>query len=240
MTIAENIIKYASTHKQPFQVSDLMQNLKEQSISLKSAKVVFYRLVNNGILEKIRRGCYRISSNQNQNFQYTPSQEEVELGKRIREKFPFIEFCIWKPSILTRYMQHIPTVSMLFIDVEKDVSDAVFYFLQGILPQKKILLNPSRQECELYINSDDIIIIRTLINEAPVLESQFYKLPSIEKVLVDAVSDKELLFAQGAELYTIYENAIDSNNVNRKRLLRYAARRNRKDKVNSILQTIEQ
>ena len=57
----------------------------------------------------------------------------------------------------------------------------------------------------------------------------------MEKILVDAAGDKELVFAQGAELYTIYEEAFSSHNVNRSRLLRYAARRHRKDQIVNYL-----
>lgn len=85
-----------------------------------------------------------------------------------------------------------------------------------------------------------MIIVRTLINEAPVVSVQNYFVPTLEKILVDAAGDNELLFAQGAELYTIYENVFQAHYVNVKRLLRYAARRNRKDTIIKILNTFEQ
>ena len=70
-----------------------------------------------------------------------------------------------------------------------------------------------------------------LVREAPVTEFDGCHLPTIEKMLVDAVSDNELSFMQGNEIHTIYANA--------HRLLRYASRRNRKDKVERILKNIE-
>ena len=83
-----------------------------------------------------------------------------------------------------------------------------------------------------------MIIVRTLINEAPVVSVQNYFVPTLEKILVDAAGDNELLFAQGTELFTIYENAFQIHDMNGSRLLRYAARRNRKDKIMKILNTI--
>ena len=63
-------------------------------------------------------------------------------------------------------------------------------------------------------------------------------MPRIEKILVDALGDNELFFAGGSEIYNIYEYAFERNNVNMSKLLRYASRRNRKDKVEHIINTI--
>jgi hypothetical protein len=61
----------------------------------------------------------------------------------------------------------------------------------------------------------------------------------LEKILVDAAGDKEMAFAQGSELYTIYENVFSSHTVNKARMLRYASRRNRKEQILKILKSIE-
>ena len=239
MTIADYIIRYAVMQSAPFKRGDLMLYLESQNISRNSAEVVLHRLVHSGQLDKIARGLYYLSPKRNTEFLYSPSEEELNLALQVRNKFPFADFCIWKPAILIQYMQHIPALNIVFVDVEKDASESVFYFLQGFQEYQTILLNPTKQECERYITSDDMIIVRTLINEAPVVSMKNYFVPTLEKVLVDAAGDKELLFAQGAELYTIYENAFQTHNINVNRLLRYAARRNRKDKIIKILNTIK-
>ena len=63
--------------------------------------------------------------------------------------------------------------------------------------------------------------------------------PRIEKILVDLVGDNELFFASGSETYNIYEFVRESNNINMSRLLRYASRRNRKEKVEQIINSID-
>lgn len=238
MTIADYIIQYASKQNEPFQRADLMQHLESHHISRTSAKVALYRLARSGRLQNVGRGLYCLSTKHNMEFHYSPSEEEVNLARQVRDKFPFADFCIWKPAALIRYMQHIPALSFIFVDVEKDAAESVFYFLQGLHEYKTVLLNPTKQECQRYITSDDMIIVRTLINEAPVVSVQNYFVPTLEKILVDASGDNELLFVQGAELFTIYSNAFQIHDMNVSRLLRYAARRNRKDKVMKILNTI--
>ncbi len=240
MTIADYILQYALTQNKPFQRAKLMMYLESQNIPRTSAKVALYRLAHSGQLKKAGRGLYCLPAKHHIEFHYSPSEEELNLAQQVRAKFPFADFCIWKPAVLIQYMQHIPALSIMFVDVEKDASESVFYFLQGLQEHKTVLLNPTKQECERYITSNDMIIVRTLINEAPVVSMRNYFFPTLEKILVDAAGDKELLYAQGAELFTIYENAFQTHDINVSRLLRYAARRNRKDKIIKILNTINQ
>jgi len=134
-------------------------------------------------------------------------------------------------------MQHVPALGMTLVDVERVAMESVFFFLQGQNPTMPILLNPTAQECERYITTERILIVRVLVNEAPITEVSGTPVPTLEKILVDAAGDRELTFAQGSELYMIYENAFSMNNVNKGRLLRYAARRNRKEYVQRIIIT---
>ena len=134
-------------------------------------------------------------------------------------------------------MRHIPALGMIFVDVERVAMESVFNFLQGNSPSTPILLNPTAQECERYITTEKLLIVRALVNEAPITTVNDIPVPTLEKILVDASGDKEMNVAQGSELYTIFENAFSMHNVNRSRLLRYAARRNRKDNILKIIKT---
>ena len=237
MTITEQILDYASMQKKPFRRRDLMQFLATNNVSEASAHVLLSRLVEQGKLIKTGYGRYAFPEKGKQSFAYKPSEEEQTVAKQLRSKFPFAEFCIWKPSVLVPYMQHIPALGMTFVDVERVAMESVFFFLQGQYPNSSILLNPTAQECERYITTEKILIVRALVNEAPITEVADTPVPTLEKILVDAAGDRELNFAQGSELYTIYENAFNINNVNKGRLLRYAARRNRKEYIQQIIDT---
>lgn len=235
MTIAEQILDYATMQMQPFRRYDLMQSLTAHNISEASAHVLLNRLVEHGKLVKTGYGMYAIPKKGKQNFIYKPSEEEQMIAKQIRKKFPFAAFCIWKPSVLIPYMNHIPALGMIFVDVERTAMESVFNFLQGNTPSTPILLNPTAQECERYITTEKIIIVRALVNEAPITMVNDTPVPTLEKILVDASGDKEMNFAQGSELYTIFENAFSMNSLNTSRLLRYASRRHRKDIIIKII-----
>lgn len=239
MTIAEQILNYASLQRQPFRRHDLMQFLGTNGVSEASAHVLLKRLVEQGMLTKAGYGLYSFPEKGKQPFVYKPSEEEQTIAEQIKKKFPFADFCVWKPSVLVPYMRHIPALGMTLIDVERVAMESVFNFLQSNAPSTSILLNPTAQECERYITTEKLLIVRLLVNEAPITKVNDTPVPTLEKILVDAAGDKELIFAQGAELYTIYEEAFSSHNVNRSRLLRYAARRHRKDQILKIINTIE-
>lgn len=237
MTITEQILDYASLQRQPFRRHDLMQFLGTNDISEASAHVLLKRLVEQGMLAKAGYGLYTFPQKGKQPFVYKPSEEEQSIAEQVRKKFPYTTFCIWKPSVLVPYMHHIPALGMIFVDVERAAMESVFNFLQGSTPSIPILLNPTVQECERYITTEKLLIVRLLVNEAPITTVNDIPVPTLEKILVDASGDKELNFAQGSELYTIFENAFSMHDVNLSRLLRYAARRHRKDNILKIIKT---
>lgn len=239
MTIVDQILNYAYLQKQPFRRRDLMQFLATNNASQASAHVLLKRLVEQEKLIKAGYGLYALPAKETTTFIYRPSEEEESIAKQIKEKFPFADFCVWKPSVLVPYMRHIPALGMTLIDVERVAMESVFNFLQGNSPSMSILLNPTEQECERYITTDKLMIVRPLVNEAPITKVNDTPVPTLEKILVDAAGDKELVFAQGAELYTIYEGTFSSHNVNQSRLLRYATRRHRKEQILNIINSIE-
>ena len=228
MTIAEQILDYAIRQRKPFRRRDLMQALGTNNVSEASAHVLLNRLVEQGKLVKAGYGLYSFPEKSKQPFVYKPSEEEQTLAKQIKDKFPFADFCVWKPRVLVPYMLHVPLLRMTFIDVERVAMESVFHFLQGYAPAMSILLH--------YLPMD---LVRALVNEAPITNVADTPVPTLEKILVDAAGDRELNFTQGSELYTIFENAFSMHNINTSRLFRYAARRNRKEYLQEIINSIE-
>ena len=158
MTIAEQILDFASSQGQPFRRHNLMQFLGANNVSEASAHVLLKRLVEQGKLVKAGYGLYSLPEKEKQSFIYKPSEEELTIAEQIKKKFPFASFCVWKPSILVPYMRHIPALGMMFVDVERVAMESVFNFLQGNAPTTSILLNPTAQECERYITTEKLLI----------------------------------------------------------------------------------
>lgn len=239
MTISNAILRYAREINGDFKRKQLIDSLTvgDNKIPADSISVTLNMLVADGSIKRVGYGVYRLSPSKNE-FSYPKDDKMSGLCGFIKEKFPFADFCVWKPSVLSQFMQHIPSVSFILVDVEREAMESVFHALQDFKTDSGVLLNPSAKEIEMYITGNEQIIVRPLVKEAPLYEIDECIFPTMEKMLVDAIGDKELAFMQGNELYTIFENVSDTFTINRSRMIRYASRRNRKEKVEQILKTI--
>ena len=239
MTIANQILDYAMKKDGLIKRCELTKALCSgtNSVSDKSLAVTLNRMVANRLITRVSYGTYQVLDEKIR-FIYSPDGAERNLSRHIKEHYPFVDYCIWRSSVLTPLMLHVPASKIILVDVERVAMESVFHSLQGLGLNLPILLNPTRQECMRYITNDETIIVRPLVREAPMTAVDGCPVPMMEKMLVDAVCDKELVFMQGNELHTIYANAFSNYFINENRLLRYASRRNKKDKVERILRNI--
>ncbi len=240
MTTTSAIMNFAARQSGPFNRRDLLKSLLSGPIKVSEASVVVQlnRLLAAGRLVRVGHGQYAIPSDSKKEYVYIPTGQIVPISRFIKDKFPFIDYCIWQSTAFTPFMQHVPSGGSILIDVERIVMEQVFLSMQETDWGMPVLLAPSAQECERYITNGVQIVIRPLVKEAPINMVDGTPVPKIEKMLVDAISDKELSFVQGAELYTIYSNAFSDYTISKSGLLRYASRRNRKEKAKQILNAL--
>ena len=240
MTTTENILNFAAAHGGTFLRRELLREIAIEQTSIKERAVDLQisRLIASGKLIRKGRGEYQLTGESLLDFVYRPSETEKEIFLSLKKQFPFLRFCIWSPRVLSSYMLHVPNVGYTFLDVEKEGMEAVFHALQNMNLGRNILLAPTAQECERYLIGTDAIVVRLLIGQSPLTHVEGCIVPRIEKILVDAVGDNELFYTSGSEIYYIFEDVCNRVNVNKSKLLRYASRRNRKEQVERILNTI--
>lgn len=241
MTTTEVILNYAAMQRGAFQRKDLLRDIVNKNTDIKERAVDLQisRLVASGILLRKGRGEYLLAENSLPEFVYKPSETEKAIFLKLRKQFPFLNMCIWSPKVLSFFMIHVPNIGYTFVDVEKDGMESVFHALQNMNLSRNILFAPSVKDCERYLTGTDAIVVRQLIGQSPLTEVDGSTVPRIEKILVDAIGDNEMQFAGGSEIYNIYEYVRERNNVNMSKLMRYASRRNRKEKVEQIFNTID-
>lgn len=219
-----------------------MQKLagRETGISEHTLSLQLNRLVSSRLLSRTSRGQYSLPTGSLPEFLYEPSEWECNVYRTLKIDYPLLDFCIWSPRLLSSFMLHVPNIGYTFVDVEKVGMESVFYSLQQIITDRNVLLAPSADDCNRYLTGSNAIVVRQLIGQSPLTMVNNCNVPRIEKVLVDAIGDNELLFAGGSEIYNIFEYAFERNQVNRSKLLRYASRRNRKEQVEHIISVITQ
>ena len=240
MTAVNQIIDIAKKQDGIFTRKDLLNVVRSgmKNISEGSLVVLLNRMIAENKIIRASYGKYKLNEDLKHEFLYEPNEFMLSLNKHIKEKFPFIDYCIWQPSVFASMMLHVPAVRTTLVDVEREAMESVFMSFQNVESEIPIFLNPSQEDVDRYITNRDLIIVRPLVKEAPLDVINGCPVPTLEKMLVDAISDKELQHLQGNELYTIYSNAFSDYAIKKTRLLRYAARRNRKQKVEQIINTI--
>lgn len=135
-------------------------------------------------------------------------------------------------------MIHQPGRFYLLIEVDKDATQSVFYFLKE--NKFSVFIEPSKDLIEKYIPDEkETLIVKTLVSEAPIQTINKIDTATIEKMLVDIYCD-DILFAaqQGSEMRTIFHEALRKYIVNENRMLRYADRRRKKDGFYQYLSSI--
>lgn len=191
-----------------------------------------YNLVKSTILQRIGRGRFQLGNRRT--YQPEVSSRSIKVSKFIRKNFPNVSFCTWNSELLNEFTQHLSAYPFVIVDVERDVAESVYYQLKDNF--KGIFLRPS----EMLINEllPDFrlpIIVRYLTTESPLNKEGDLPLITLEKMLVDIFCDSEFSFLEGSELRSIYMNAITKYVVNENRLLRYAARKGRKEDLRKYL-----
>lgn len=195
-----------------------------------------YSLVQTGVFNRIGRGKFRLGNQQS----YLPevTHKIKIISSKIMKEFPFLNLCVWNTSMINEFMHHQPGRFYFLIEVEKDAVQSVFYFLKDL--NYAVFLEPTSDILEKYLpRNKDTYIIKSLVTEAPIQNIKGIDTISLEKLLVDIYCD-EVIFAsqQGAEMRTIFQNAISKYVINQSRMLRYADRKGKKANFNNYWNSI--
>lgn len=114
------------------------------------------------------------------------------------------------------------------MEVDKVATQSVFYFLKEM--KKDVYLEPDANLLTLYAtNADNIMIVTSLVSEAPVRHIEGVPVPMLEKMLVDIFCN-DVFFAaqQGSEMNNIFKEAFEKYTLSENKMIRYADRRRKK------------
>lgn len=215
-------------------VQDIRAFYREQNPSIPSVTINWriHTLVQQGVLQRVGRGKY--SFGKARYFVPEVNARMKQIGQTINEKFPFIKYCLWELSPINAFAQHLINFNVLFVDVERDAVESVYYELKETGLKVMLLGNLYDSLSEFA----DTIIVRPLVTEAPIQKIESLYVITLEKMLVDLSTDKEFVSFQGNEIYHIYERAFESYTINEQTMLRYASRKSRRTEISTILETI--
>lgn len=191
-----------------------------------------HNMKSQGLIQSFGYGNYTLS--EKPAFLPGGSARLKRLYHKVHREFPFIEVCVWDSRWFNNFMQHQLFRFYLVIEVEKEATESVFNALTEF--NTNVFLDPGKDIFDRYIsNFEEVVIVKPLISEAPLVEQDGIKLASLEKLLIDVLADKILFAAQQQELSYIYQSVQQKYNLNVSRMRRYARRRNQSARLSTLL-----
>lgn len=195
-----------------------------------------YSLVQEEVLQRIGRGKFTLGKGR----KYMPEISSLtkSIYKKLKAEFPYANFCVWNTSVLNEFMQHQPNRFFLLVETDKEITNSAFFFLREI--KKSVFIDPTNDILEKYIvNKKEVVIVKSLISEAPTKKINNVETATIEKILVDIFCDDVIFSAQqGAEKRTIFKEAFAKYTINQNKMLRYADRRRKKEELNQYVKSV--
>jgi hypothetical protein len=233
MNKTENI-KTLFTHKPYVKTTELLGFLENIYPGTNEAarRWHIHKLKNQGIIKQIGRGLFSLNSKSS--FDPAISTSLRKLYNETARSFPFINFCAWDSRWFNEFMLHQAFKHYLVVEVEKEAAESVFYRLTE--KHKNIFYNPGPEIYDKYIASlDESIIVIPLISESPLRQSQKINIPSLEKLLVDCLTNDNLFRAQQNDLEYIFQATFEKYDLNAGKMKRYAKRRNQGQKLEELI-----
>lgn len=222
-----------------FSTADITAYYEKKEPYLKSSTINWrvHNLVNKQIITRISKGIFSLKEIK----LYVPTLPSslYNVASKISKQFPFINFCVWDTSVINTIAQHLSNRNFFIIEIEKDATESVFYYLKDII--RNVYYNPSKDIINNYMFQyrGKQYIVKNLLTESPVIKTGNIKTASIEKILVDIFCDTNLFKQyQGYEMGSIYENCFNIYDVNVKKLLRYASRRGKATEIEEFIEPI--
>jgi len=215
--------------------------LPGEEISPVTIRTRLNALKRRGIITPVGRGLYTLRKL----YDYTPEigQTLRKVYLELRKRLPLTRICVWKPSWLNEFTLHIASMQTIVVESERETERAVFEVLQeafgenSTLTGTQLLLNPSAEDIDLYVSDQTpVIVVGKLITEAPIRESNGVVVPRLEKMLVDLFTGEPILEPfGGAEMDRVFRNAFDTYALNVDTIIRYAARRGKRQEMAEYL-----
>ncbi len=185
----------------------------------------------------LRRGYDAYSISQGEKLsEYRPlySDETINLIDLISKKYPHVSFTVFETVLMNDFLNHLIAQNTIFVQVEKESSIYVFRYLQDE-GYDNVLYKPRQEDMTLYWSKGSIIVT-DMVSEAPLRAADPHVI-TLEKILVDMLADKLILASYSkAEYPDVIEQAESRFLLDKKRMLRYAKRRNRYKEICNYLE----
>ncbi|MDF1866713.1 MAG: hypothetical protein P1U70_17890 [Saprospiraceae bacterium] len=186
-------------------------------------------------IHQVGRGIY--------SFEFKPEYiPELSLkSKRLYNRVTPLcngELCLWDTTMLNEIADTQINRYWVFLSTSKEDLEPLFDSMLEF--SKQVFLQPDKGVFNRYVMAhDEAIILTPLVSEVPLYKSGEYLSPTIEGILVNAwIKNENYLDPIGFDIKELFKKAFDKYNVNQSKLLRYAARRDKRNEIKQLIKTI--
>lgn len=241
MATKNDILTFAQ-HGAPFSVNRLLNYFQSADIAFnrRSLYTQLRRMVDAKELKKLDRGLFIRTADLKSKFHPFYNEEMKRIAKVISSAYPFLDICIWSIDDIKRLSHYASNRDVVFVEVDRDAVEGVFNLLSEKFSGRRVFLNPSESEYSYYINGTPSIIVKPLVTEAPCLkDKEGITHPSIEKIIVDVISDVDFTPWQDFEAVRLFDTIFAMYEVATSKLMRYARRRGKSDEIEELVSKIK-
>ncbi len=164
--------------------------------------------------------------------------QQKDIFSKVEKQFHDVRCCIWSTKWMNEFMLHQPGRFITVLEVGDEAAEIVFHFLQDN-NIRNMFFKPTAKEIENYISENfDSIVIESLVTKSPLEVISNVRVPSIEKILVDIFSDKNLYVVfQGSELSFIFNSVFKKYEIDFSKLFNYAKRRGKDKELTAFIRS---
>lgn len=228
----QQIMDYARLNRK-VSASNLVQMYGMNPVT---ARQYLYSLAKDKELVRISQGEYTLTNKQE--FCYTPTEKVRNLYDGLKAELPFTDFCIYDGSILNSIQHHLSINHAIYVETNRDAVETVF--ARPREQYKDVYRQPDSAFMYDYVDlRSECIIVKALVTEAPLMNAEGVRVPTLEKMLVDTQKDADFDYLRGAESQYMFQMSFDLYTINAQRLLRYARRRGIEQEIHELLNHFE-
>ena len=244
MSISAQELRSYFGHQKKFtkqELQDFYQREKDYSESDLFWDV--YDLKRKNVIKSIDENTYKLVDGRLHPFEPILSDKLLKINELIRSFQLDGSYCIWSSEWLNSLMIHQVMRTFILVEVERDAAEFLFNYLRDHLDADVFLyLNKADKVLlDRYVfEAKNPVVVTNIITKSPIKKVKHDKgeiyIPKLEKILVDIFYDEDLFIAyQYSAQQSIFEEAINTYQINFDTMFSYAKRRKQDKKIKKYL-----
>ncbi|MEM7371121.1 MAG: DUF6577 family protein [Bacteroidota bacterium] len=137
----------------------------------------------------------------------------LRLYDQLKRQWPLADIALWHTQWISDWMIHQPFRHYLILEIDEDVAESAFYYLNDIKSYNgRTFLNPTSEDLTLYANDhSELLLIRPVSEQ--ILNIRLWKsvsgirIPRLEKILIDLERDDIFSSFLDSELQRIVDTS---------------------------------